>query len=124
MRTARRWTLAALLTVVAGCGDQILGIPRSMPVDELEDADAMEVCDEFVALFCNGTPPPPYESFCNPCVLDELCALPALVSEMDAECDGVTVGQVRDCAGGRTEGLCAPASGGCMVEVGAALCPP
>ena len=46
------------------------------------------------------------------------------VGAMDAECNGVTVGQVRDCAEGRTAGLCAPATGGCMVEVAGSLCPP
>jgi hypothetical protein len=124
MRTATRlsWLLTAVVAAAA-CGDQNLGIPRSAQVSALEDADAIEVCEEFVTLFCRDAPAPPYDGFCTPCVLDELCGSGTLVATMDAECAGVTVGQVRDCAEGRTEGLCAPATGGCMLGVSDALCP-
>lgn len=108
----------------AGCGDQLLGIPRGAEVSALEEGDALEVCDEFVSVFCRDTPPAPFEAFCDPCVEEQLCAMAGVVGAMDAECSGVTVGQVRDCAEGRTAGLCAPASGGCMVEVAGSLCPP
>ena len=123
MRTSTR-AGCILAILLAGCGDQVLGIPASAQVQALDDADALEVCGEFVSVFCGDTPPAPFEGVCTSCVVDELCASTGVVSEMDAACDGVTVGQVRDCAGGRTEGLCAPATGGCMLEVVDAICPP
>ena len=124
MRTATR--AALLLTAllgVGGCGDQILGIPESAQVGALEEADLVAVCEEFVALFCASTPPSPFEASCTPCVTDEMCALPGLGAEMAGECGSVTVGQVRDCAEGRTSGVCAEQTGGCMLQVSAALCP-
>lgn len=115
MRTPR-WLLAAAL--VTGCGDDNLGIPRSAQVPALEDADALEICGEFVAQFCADAT---QAEFCNPCVTDELCAMPSVIATMDTECAGVTVGQVRDCAEGGTVGICAQ-GGGCMIDVGEALC--
>jgi hypothetical protein len=125
MRTATRaaCVLAALLGPSA-CGDQILGVPASAQVSALEMEDLVEVCGEFVSVFCADTPPAPFEAVCNTCVVEQMCALPALPAEMTGECAGVTVGQVRDCAEGRTAGVCAEQTGGCMIDVAAALCPP
>lgn len=107
MRTATR--AAVLLT--------------SAQVSALEPEERVEVCDEFVAVFCATTPPPPYDTLCTPCFTDEMCALPGVGAAMAGECGSVTVGQVRDCAEGRTAGVCAEQTGGCMLQVSATLCP-
>jgi hypothetical protein len=123
MRTSTR-AGCVLAFLLAGCGDQVLGIPASAQVQALDDVDAVEVCGEFVGAFCRDTPPPPFDGVCTSCVVDELCGSSGVAAEMADACSGVTVGQVRDCAGGRTEGLCAAQTGGCMLDVAEAICSP
>jgi len=118
MRTVGGWLV--LVLAAAGCGDQNLGLPHQTLVPDLEPEDAIELCVEFVANLCGDAN---FESFCNPCVVNDLCTLQALVNTMNIECAEVTVGEVRDCAQGRTEPICLQ-GGGCMIDVGEALCHP
>ena len=115
----RLWILAAGLAATAGCGDQILGVPRDVMVADLEEDDSLALCDEFVALICGD---PRGEGFCNDCIRDQLCALPGLISMMGVQCQQVTVGEVRDCIHVREEQLCFTDAGGCMFDVAEMLC--
>lgn len=118
MRTAGG-ILAAVLAA-GGCGDQDLGVPAQTPVADLEEEDAIELCREFITLICEDIRGADY---CNACMIYELCVIPELFSMMDVQCDGITVGEVRECAHLRRPEVCATTAGGCMFDVAEMLCP-
>ena len=113
-----RWLVSAVLAC-GGCGDQDLGVPRDVMVEDLEQNDAVALCDEFVALICGDYRG---DDYCNECILYDLCLMPELFGTMDNQCRGVTVGEVRDCAHVRDEEVCSTAAGGCLFDVAVALC--
>ena len=116
-----RSVVAAGLLACAGCGDQILGVPRDTMVADLEEDEAIALCEEFVALICND-----YRGYdyCNGCILYEMCHREDMIGTMNIQCDEVTVGEVRDCAHQRDEIVCPTSAGGCLFDVAVLMCNP
>ena len=110
-----------------GCGgdDDGTGVDPDAEVQTLAAADQAALCEHFFETVCTGSS----EEFCTTCLASDPCDHPDLAASMNAECAGIEVGLVEDCAdaaAGLPDGLEPPPSctsgGGCMFDVGDALC--
>ena len=123
---ARTSALAAVLAAAACGGDDGgTGLDRDAEVQTLAAADQAALCEYFFQTVCTGSS----EEYCTTCLAADPCDDPGLAASMNAECAGIEVGLVEDCAdaaAGLPDGLEPPPSctsgGGCMFDVGDALC--
>jgi hypothetical protein len=116
-----RSVVAAGWLAFAGCGDNKLGVPTDVMVEDLEEDEAIALCEEFVALICND-----YRGYdyCNGCILYEMCYRPDLIGTMNLQCEDITVGEVRACSHKRRYDVCQTTAGGCMFDVAELMCNP
>lgn len=120
------WFLAGLSGCGSGDGDGgSSGISASSEVRALTDDDLRALCTEFVTTICPTNPGLP---MCQDACSD-LCDRDRVPEVLRIECPmPITVGNVRDCADAYASRqqdaveICVGGMGGCVFDVGDALC--
>lgn len=107
--------LAWLVVVVAACESR--SFSSSDQVRDLTTGEQETLCEDFLDDICAGD----LAEFCDDPCIDAACGAAADGGDIDAECDGITVGAVDDCAASSSFEVCS-AGGGCMFDALEASC--
>jgi hypothetical protein len=110
--------LGWLVVVVAGLAAcETRSFSSSDQVTDLTTPEQETLCEDFLDDICSGE----LAEFCDDPCIDTGCGAAADMGDIDAECDGITVGSVDDCAASSSFEICS-AGGGCMFDALEALC--
>lgn len=107
--------VALVVVLLTACDSRSFGSSDAVP--DLATGQQESLCEDFLDDICSG----PLAAFCEDPCIDTGCRAAAENGQIDAECGGVTVGMVDDCAASATFEVCA-AGGGCMFDALEAQC--
>lgn len=105
-----------VIVVVSAC--ETRSFSSSDQVVDLTTSEQEALCEDFLDDICSG----PLGDFCDDPCIDTGCGPAAASGDIDAECAGISVGMVDDCAASSSFEVCS-AGGGCMFDALEALCP-